>query len=341
MANNNNDYKIAKTCAKLIPLRSNYELAEKVSDTLDIPLTHTNIVNHANNEIKGIIGDNIRKCNVYLIGSGTDGPVNSVNDHIIEMCLIIDACKRSSAKSITLIIPYYPYSRSDKKDDGRTSIGGSLITKLLTTSGADRIVTMDLHSGQIQGFSDIPMDNLYAINLFTEYLTNTYFQNMTNSMINDKYVLISPDVGAIKRIKAYAQILKMKYAIMDKQRDYTKESVVLSSELYTQDDVTGKIAIIIDDMADTCGTMISACNELGKKGISKIIILVTHGIFSKNAIKRINSCDIVQDVIVTDSLPQSDHIAKCPKLQVVGISGLVSTVIKCLESGTSISELFN
>lgn len=332
MANNDN--------VRLLSLRSDPDIGKNISVRLNIPLTKVNIVDHANKEIKGQILSNIRGCNVYIICTGVSDEEHSINDYLMEALLMINACKGSSAESITLILPYYPYSRSDKKDDGRTAIGGKLVASLLEKAGITRMVTMDLHSGQIQGFFDVPVDNLYAKNLFIEYMKENYFANINNKMLNDQYVLISPDAGGIKRILAYAKKLHMRYAVMNKERDYSTESKVISSSLHTQYDISGKTAIIIDDMADTCGTVVAACNQLREYGIKDVIIMVTHGIFSRDAIDKINNCDMIRDIIVTNTLPQQDNMEKCEKVKTVDISNFVANVIVRLETGGSLSELF-
>jgi ribose-phosphate pyrophosphokinase len=326
---------------RFIVAKSNEELGRLIAQKMDIKVTQVNTVKHANNELKVQIQESIRKKNVYILASGTSNTENSVNDYLMELFIIIDACKLSSAHSISVLLPFYPYCRSDKKDDGRTSIVGSLISRILKGIGTGRIVSMDLHAGQIQGFSDLPFDNLEARQLFVKFIQEHYFKNLTYKEINDNYILVSPDGGGVKRVEKYAKQLGMNFVIMHKQRDYTKESTVISSMLIgCVDNIMHKTAIIIDDIIDTMGTMISAANELHEKGITKVIIMATHGILSGPAIERINNCDIITDIIVTNTLPQINNQKLCPKLKIVDTSELFGEVILRLESGDSISSMF-
>lgn len=289
---------------------------------------------HANKEIKAQIRLSVRGENVYIVATGSTYAGRSVNDHLMEVLVLADACKRSSAKSITAVIPCFPYARSDKKDDGRCAIGAKLVSDLLTTAGVTRIVSVDLHSGQIQGFSSVPFDNLYAVKIFTEYIVG---QNMNDG---EKYMLVSPDSGGAKRVNEYARRLGMKQAIMCKQRDYTAESKVDKTTLVSGGDIEGKTAIIVDDMVDTCGTMISACEELQKFGAVGCIIVATHGVLSGPAADRINACGFIKKVVVTDSLPQDENKRACEKLVVLSLAPLLENVMNRLESGLSISALF-
>lgn len=326
---------------RFIVAKSNEELGQSIARRMGIAVTRVNSVKHANKELKVQIQESIRKKNVYILASGATNCENSINDYLMELFLIIDACKLSSASSISVLLPYYPYCRSDKKDDGRTSIAGSLISRILKSIGTGRIVSMDLHAGQIQGFIDLPFDNLEARQLFVTFIQEHYFKGLTHEEINHKYVLVSPDGGGVKRVEMYAKQLGMNFVIMHKQRDYTKESTVISSMLIgSVDNIMNKTAIIIDDIIDTMGTMISAANELHEKGISKVIILATHGILSGPAIDRINNCDIITDIIVTNTLPQIANQTICPKLKIVDTSELFGEVILRLESGASVSSMF-
>jgi len=330
---------------RLISGRSNPELAIQIAQKLDVQLVDCCLKNFNNSEIKVQILNNVRNCYVYIIQTGISYNNLSVNDHLMELLLIIDACKRSSVKSINVILPCFPYARSDKKDVPRVSIGSKIVAKLLETYGVKRIISMDLHSGQIQGFTDIPIDNLYAINLHIDNMIKILFKNMSNHEINNNYILISPDNGGAKRVDAYAKILKMPFLIMHKQRDYSKESVVLKSMLVgdtnTLKNIKGKTAIIIDDIVDTMGTMMSAANELIDNGIKDVVIIATHGIFSSPAFKRIKSCKAIKKIIVTNTVPQKSNKKICDKLEVIDTSTLFATVIKRLVLGGSISELFN
>ncbi len=321
--------------------RSNASLARSISEKLKIPLANTHISDFSNSEIRCEIQTNIRKKDVYIVQTGAQDQIHSINDYIFELFSLTNACKLSGARSISAIIPYYPYSRSDKKDAPRAPINAALFANLLKTCGVTRIVSMDLHAGQIQGFTDISFDNLYSRNLIIKKMQDIYFHQLSNDEINEKYILISPDHGGVKRIEAYAFQLKMSYGIMHKQRDYTKSSCVLNSMyIGDTDKLKGKMAIIIDDMADTFGTMVSSSNELSKYGVKGIIIVVTHGILSGTAISKMNDCDIIKNVIVTNTLDQSENLTKTNKLIVIDTSELFAEVIKRIQTGGSISELF-
>lgn len=327
---------------QLIVCNSNTELGESVGRNLEKPLTPIYSVKHANSEIKVKIEESIRRKNVYIISSGTNDDNYSINDYLMELFLTLDACKRSSVKSITVILPYYPYSRADKKDDGRTAIGGSMVASFLKAVGVNRILSMDLHANQIQGFTSLPFDNLQAKTLFIKYLKENHFQSLNREEINNNYILVAPDSGSVSRIASYAKTLQLNYVIMHKQRDYSKESTVVKSILIgDKDNILGKTAIIIDDMVDTMGTMISCVNELVENGIYKAIIMATHGILSEPAISRINESKKIMEIVVTNTLPQTKNLEKCYKLKVIDISQLISEVIRRLSTGGSISALFS
>lgn len=264
---------------------------------------------------------------------------NSVNDYIMETLLLVDTCKRAGVDKVNVILASFPYARGDKKDKPRTPISGSVVTTILKSVGTSRVISLDLHSGQLQGFTKMPFDNLYGINLHIENLKNNLFSGMGLEEINDKYVLVSLDVGGAKRVKQYAQKLKMKYAIMDKQRDYSKPNTVLQSVLVGN--VSGKIAICIDDMMDTAGTLLAGVSDLQEHGAISAIVLVTRGILSGPATERIDGCDFINQVIVINTLDQTNNQRNIPKLRVIDSSALFSEVIVKLVVGGSISQLFD
>ena len=324
---------------KLIAGRSNKPLAQGIASILGKQLVNCTIDSFANGEINIEVRENIRGASVFIIQSGGSDKMNSINDYILETLLLIDCCKRSDVAKVGIIVPCFPYSRADKKDKSRVSIGGSMVANILKKAGCDRIISLDLHAGQIQGFvQQMPFDNLYGIKLHIDNLQNTIFKGLSLEEINSKYVLVSLDVGGGKRIKEYAKRLNMRYSIMDKQRDYSKNNVVLKSVLIGE--VTGKIAICIDDLADTAGTIISGVSDLKKHGALSAIILVTHGVFSNPAAERLNSCDFIEQVIVINTLDQTQNQINIPKLKVIDSSPLLSEVIKRITVGGSISELF-
>lgn len=329
---------------KVIAGRSNPSLAKGICSALGVKSTSCTIESFANGEIKVEINESIRGHKVYIVQTGASTSSGSINDHLVETLLLIDACKRADAKKINLILACFPYARSDKKDHPRIPIAGSMVTNLLIEAGCDRIITMDLHSGQIQGFTNtIPFDNLYGIKLHIENLQKNLFGKSTTqedvTQINQKFVLVSMDGGGAKRIKEYAKRLSMSYAIMDKQRDYSKSNTVLKSVLIGN--VKDKIAICIDDMADTCGTILAGIEDLKEHGCKGAIILVTHGILSGPAAFRLNHCDFIESVIVTNTLDQTENSKLIPKLKVIDCSNLFAEIIKNIASKRSVSSMFN
>lgn len=323
---------------KLISGTSNISLAENIANNLEMSLAEVENKKFANGELFFKIKDNVRNHNVYFINTGYNCESMSINDYLIETLLGCEACAGSSAKSICLIIPFYPYSRSDKKGDGRIAIGASMLGRLIENVGVNRIVSMDLHAGQIQGFSRLPFDNLYIKPLFIKYLINNYFKGKNP---NENYILVAPDAGSCKRTESYAETLQMNYIGLHKQRDYTTQNQVKQSKMIgSKEDIQNKTCIVIDDMIDTAGTIVAAINELGENGAKDVVVMATHGILSGPAIDRINECEYIREVIITNSLPQEDNLSRCDKLTIIDIAPLLARVIQILETGGSISELF-
>lgn len=324
---------------KLIAGRSNPLLAHKIAEYLQLPLVKCKIVDFSNGEVYFEIQENIRGKTVYFIqtGAGTGG--RSINDHHVEALQVADACIRSDVESIGIIYAAFPYARSDKKDKPRVSIMSSVIANGLKEAGYSRIICMDIHAAQTQGVTTLPFDNLYAITLHIDNLKKTLLSGLTQDEINQKYILVAPDMGSSKRIRAYATKLQMECSVMDKQRDYSKPGTVDKSVLMGGD-VIGKTAIVVDDMADSMGTMISAVNDLVSHGVKDVVVIVTHGIFSGPAIHRINTCNHITQVIVTNTIDQTINNELCPKLKIVDTSALFGEVIYRIHTGGSISELF-
>jgi ribose-phosphate pyrophosphokinase len=317
------------------------ELGIKLCEKFNLPIDLVTEQKFANGEINIKLNHSVRGKTVYLVCSGSfnnSNPDYSLNDNIMSMILTIDALKRSSAHTVNLIMPCYPYARSDKKDH-RGPISSSAIAMILNTFQVDRIISCDVHSGQIQGFFPKAFDNIYCMNSLIGYMQiNGLFKNCD---INDKFVLCSPDAGGIKRIKAYSEKLKLNYVVMEKQRDYTKMNTVMKSVLIgDKESLLGKTVIIVDDMADTMGTMCASANELKEYGAKDCIIVVTHGYFSGEALNRINSTDFISHVICTNSISQTENMKLCEKIHEVNISSLLETVIEYIETGKSLSSLF-
>lgn len=325
---------------KLIAGNSHPILAQQLAKCLDISLVQCVVDKFSNTEIKVEIKESIRGEHIYIIQSGGFDEYNSVNDYIMETLILIDACRRSNAKSITLLMPCYPYARQDKKDAPRVPISAKLMANMFQSSGVNKIACIDLHASQIQGFFDISFDNLYAINFISKYLKKVIFNNMTQDQIQNKYILVSPDNGGTKRIMAYSKIFKINSIIMHKQRDYSTSSKIDNVILVGGFNLNGKTAIIIDDMIDTMGTMVKASETLIENGINNIIIVATHGILSGPALDRINDCEYIEKVIVTDTISQENNRKKCSKLNIVSISPLLCEYVNCIRDGKNISSMF-
>jgi len=316
-------------------------LTKKIVKNLGSNLHPCVIEQFSNKEIRVIIQENIRSKNVFIVQTGCSIEGKSVNDYLIELLLIIDACKRSQANSITVIMPCYPYARADRKEESRVPIGAKVVADLLSSAGINRLVVMDLHASQIQGFFDIPVDNLYSLPVASKYLERFLFNDLTIVERQNKYIVVSPDAGAVKRTLKFGEKMNLNTIIIHKQRNYEKKNVVDKCMLISDNiSIEGKTAIICDDMCDTGGTLIKCVELLLENGIKDVICLITHSILSGPAIERINSCEKIKRFIVTDSLPQRRHMRLCPKLEVITISRLLADVIKCMETGCSLGHLF-
>ena len=326
---------------KIISGSSNIDLGKKIANHLNVSVCECLLEKFSNTEIRVEIKENIRNEDVFIIQSGGFSDDYSINDYIMECLIIIDACKRSMAKSITLICPCFPYSRQDKKDESRAPISAKLLANILEKAGINRLVVMDLHASQIQGFFDIPVDNIYSFPLIDNYFKDTYFKDLTLEEIQQKYVLVSPDAGAIKRTLKFAKMMKLKAVFMHKERNYQISNTIDNMFIVGDPkDIDGKTAIILDDMCDTGGTLIKCAELLKESGAKSVICGVTHGILSGPAIKRLKESDSITKMIVTNSLCQNINKTNVDKLEVVDISGLLFKVISCILSGGSISNLF-
>uniref|UniRef100_A0A6C0CMK2 ribose-phosphate diphosphokinase n=1 Tax=viral metagenome TaxID=1070528 RepID=A0A6C0CMK2_9ZZZZ len=322
---------------------SHLELAKSIANYTGIPLINTKLIQFANGETNVQITENIRNKRIIIVHACRTDSKYTLNDRLVELMLMVDTCKRSAARCVYVMLPYFPYSRSDKKMASREPIAAKLMVDTLTNMGIKRVMCVDLHASQIQGFTDKPFDNFYAINVLCHYFAKHFLIVEDDDETHRDYVLVSPDLGAVKRIEAYSKKLALPHAIMHKQRDYTKENVVLKSILIGEKDaVKDKTCIVVDDMADTCGTVIAAVNTLvNEHGAKDVIIAVTHGILSGPAIDRINGCENIKAVVVTNSLPLPEGaLQKCPKLQVADLTPLLGEAILRIGDGRSISELF-
>ena len=301
---------------------SNTALAQAICAYLGKGLGGAKVKRFSDGEIQIEIDENVRLKDVFVIQS-TSTPVN---DNLVELLLMIDALKRSSAKRITAVIPYFGYARQDKKVAPRVPISAKLVADMLTTAGANRIITMDLHAGQIQGFFNIPVDNLFAAPVIIDYMRN---------QITHDTIIVSPDAGGVERARAFAKRLDCGLAIIDKRRDAPNKAKAMA----VIGDVNGKRAIILDDMADTAGTLTEAAKALAGKGASEVHACCTHPVLSGPAIDRITD-SVLQTVVVTDTIPLSDKGRGCPKIKVLSISSLIGEAILRSHTGDSVTSLF-
>tara|TARA_Y100000741_G_scaffold336739_1_gene295556 strand:+ start:1990 stop:2994 length:1005 start_codon:yes stop_codon:yes gene_type:complete len=325
----------------LLSGNSNVLLSEKISKYLNIKLCNRKIAKFSNTEIKINICENIRNKDVFIVQTGTNDNNNSINDYIMETLLLIDACKRSMANTINLIMPCYPYARQDKKENSREPISAKLFANMLTTAGITRLIVMDLHASQIQGFFDIPVDNIYSLRLVIQYINKHLFNNMSIEDKQKKYIVVSPDAGATKRTLKFAEHMHLNTIIMHKQRNYEKENTIDNTILIGDNtNLKNKTAIICDDMCDSGGTLIKVVENLELHGIENVIVIITHGIFSGKCIERFQNCKIISKIIVSDTICQNKNKEILDKLEVFSISELMGDVITNIIKGGSLSLLF-
>lgn len=308
----------------LVSGSSNLDLSKRISEYIDIPLVDPQLVRFANGEFCCEIEKNVRGADVFVIQS-TCSPAN---DNIMELLIMIDALKRASASSITAVIPHYGYSRQDRKVSPRTPITAKLVSDLYTTAGATRVITMDLHAGQIQGFFNIPFDNIYSSPVILNFLKR--------EILSDKSICVSPDAGGVERVRHYAKKLKVDIAMIDKRRIGKN----VAKAMNVVGDVNGKDCIIVDDMIDTAGTLIEAVKTLKDHGAAKVYSCATHPIFSDPALERISGCDELDMVIVTDTIPLSPVGQKCEKIKVLSTAEILAKAIHRTFNNDSVSSLF-
>jgi ribose-phosphate pyrophosphokinase len=301
---------------------SNPGLVQKICSYLSLPLGGAEVKTFSDGEIQIEIHENVRLKDVFVVQS-TCSPVN---DNLVELLLMIDAFNRASAKKITAVIPYFGYARQDKKVAPRVPISAKLVADMLTVAGADRIITMDLHAGQIQGFFNIPVDNLFAAPVLIEYIRNNF---------RDEIVIVSPDAGGVERARAIAKRLNADLAIIDKRRDAPNQAKAMA----VIGDVTDKIAVILDDMADTAGTLTEAAEAIKIAGAREIHACCAHPVLSGPAIERISD-SVLKSMVVTDTIPLSDRAVACDKIKVLTISQLVGEAIIRSYRGDSVTSLF-
>jgi len=301
---------------------SNPQLAGNICRHIGIGLGDAEVKRFSDGEVQIEIRENVRGKDVFVLQS-TCAPVN---EHLVELLLMIDAFKRASARRITAVIPYYGYARQDKKIAPRVPISAKLVADLIEVAGANRVITMDLHAGQIQGFFNVPVDNLFAAPVLLQYIKNN-FRNDT--------VVVSPDAGGAERARAFAKRLDSLMAIIDKRRDAPNKAEAMN----VVGDVDGKIAIILDDMVDTAGTLTQAALALQERGASEVHACSAHAVLSGPAVERINE-SAIQSLVVTDTVPLGDKARECEKLRVLSVSKLLGEAIQRSHTGSSVSSLF-
>ncbi len=309
---------------KILSGTSNLKLSKEISKQLKLKLVNTNIKRFSDGEIYIEINENIRGNSVFVIQSTS----NPANDNLMELLLCIDALRRSSAKNITAVIPYYGYARQDRKVVPRTSISAKVVANLITNAGASRVVTVDLHAGQIQGFFDMPVDNLFTTPLFARYIKR--------KLKNKNLICVSPDVGGVQRTRGLATKIKADLAIIDKRRPKPGKSQVMN----IIGNVKGKTCIIVDDIIDSGGTIINAVDALKKNGATEVYVFITHAVLSGDAANKIKKSKI-KKLIITDTIDNSHKIKNNNKIEVLSISSLMAEAIKRISNSTSVSDLFN
>lgn len=309
---------------KILSCNSNRPLAEAIGDYLHVPLTDASVKRFADNEIFVEIDENVRGEDVFVVQS-TSFPAN---DHIMEILVCMDALKRASARRITAVIPYFGYARQDRKPKPRTPISAKLVADILTVAGADRVLTMDLHAAQIQGFFNIPVDNLYAAPVFITDIRQHY--------TSDKLTIVSPDVGGVVRARALAKRLDADLAIVDKRREKAGVSEVMN----IIGDVDGRDCIIVDDIADSAGTLCNAAQALMEEGASSVSAYVTHGVLSGAATERVAK-SVLKDLVITDSIKPTDEVINTHNIRVVSVAPLMAEAVRRISEESSVSSLFD
>ncbi|MCJ1253910.1 hypothetical protein MMC24_001724 [Lignoscripta atroalba] len=295
---------MATNSIKLLTGNSHPQLAKQVADHLGIELTKIMVLQYSNQETSVTIGESVRDEDVFVLQTTAPG---DINDGIMELLIIISACKTASARRITAVIPNFPYARQDKKDKSRAPITAKLMANMLQTAGCNHVITMDLHASQIQGFFNVPVDNLYA-----EPSTLRWIRA---NLDVEKCVIVSPDAGGAKRATSIADRLDLGFALIHKERARPNEV----SRMVLVGDVQDKIAILVDDMADTCGTLVKAADTVMSHGAKEVVAIVTHGILSGKAIETLNGSRLTK-VVVTNTVPHEEKRERCEKLETVDIS---------------------
>ena len=311
---------------KLISGTSNLELARGIADVLDVPLTSVDIERFRDQEIFVKINENVRGEDIFLI-QPTSAPAN---DHLMELLVMIDALVRASAQRITAVVPYYGYARQDRKTGGRTPISAKLVANLISKAGADRVLTIDLHAGQIQGFFDIPTDNLFGQPVF-----ETDIRDAFSSKDRKDLMFVSPDTGGVVRTRSLAKRFGADIAIVDKRRPKAGEAEVMN----IIGDVAGRNCILLDDIIDSGGTLCNAAKALKDHGANSVSAYITHGVLSDPAVERISKSEL-KEVVITNTIAQPEKVKNCDRIREVSVSTLLGEAIRRIANDESVSKLF-
>lgn len=307
---------------RLFSGNANLALSEEISKNLNVPLGEATLKRFSDGEIWVEIKENVRMMDAYVI----QPTCNPANENLMELLIMIDALKRASADTITAVLPYYGYARQDRKTQPRVPISAKLVADLMTSAGADRVVALDLHAAQIQGFFNIPFDHLYALPVFLEYFEKNPRSDLT---------VVSPDVGGAERARAYAKRLGASLALIDKRRPKPNVSEVM----HIIGDVKDRNCVIVDDIIDTAGTMCAAADALLANGAKSVVACCTHGVLSGPALERLNASKL-EKLIVTNTIPVIDKVKICPRIEILSVAPLLAEGISRIANGNSVSSLF-
>ena len=317
---------ITKKRLHLISGRSNLPLATEIAEHLGVTLGDPNLGEFANGEIHCKFGESVRGGDVFIIQSHTAADGKTINDSIMEQLIMVDAARRASAKRITVVCPFYGYARQDRKAEGREPITARLLANMFSAAGTGRMVSVDLHSGQIQGFFDKPVDHLTAMPVLVDYMRG----------LGDDLVIVSPDAGRVKVAERYANDLHADLAIVHKRRVKGQKNIVEAKDVVGE--VEGRTCVLIDDMIDTGGTIVGAAEQLAERGAAAVYACTTHGVFSDPAIDRIKN-SVIEKVAMTNTLPLPPE-KQCDKIEVLSVAAIIAAAIDAVFEDTSVSDIF-
>jgi ribose-phosphate pyrophosphokinase len=318
---------VTKKRLQLFSGRTHLGLAEEIARHLDVKLGHTNIVDFASGEMRCRFGESVRGSDVFIIQTHAQTDGRSVNDSLMEQLIMVDAAKRASAKRITAVCPFYGYARQDRKAEGREPITAKLVADMMTAAGVDRLVSVDLHSGQIQGFFDGPVDHLTAMPVLVDWVRGN---------CRGDVVIVAPDAGRVKVAERFANHVGGELAIVHKRRVKGATNLVEAREVVGE--VDGRICVIVDDMIDTAGTICAAAQQLVDRGAADVIAAATHGVLSDPATDRLKN-SVISRVVITDTLPLPEE-RRIDKLEVLSVAGIIADALDAVFEDTSVSEIF-